>query len=132
MREIKCRAWDSRNKRMIYDVIVSSQMLLIPVTKMHGELFGIDGNEYVQVSRSAYVVMQWAGLKDKKGLDIYEGDIDADGRVICFDQPQAKYKVVAIDLYKQNAGNGGWTGLGLHRDYIDLIGNVHENPDLLE
>lgn len=74
MRMIKFRAWDHRNKIMIHDVLISSQMLLFPV-KMSGDLLGIDGNKYFQVSRDAYHVMQLSGMTDNSGNEIYEGDI---------------------------------------------------------
>ena len=55
MREIKFRAWDSHNKRWVYNL-----------------LYRIDGLGELAES---YRLMQYTGLNDKNGVAIYEGDI---------------------------------------------------------
>ena len=65
--------------------------------------------------------MKFTGLKDSKGIDIWEGDI--------ISTKDAKCKVVFSDgcflAY-------GWSGcLDEWKDIIEVIGNIYENPDLL-
>lgn len=81
-------------------------------------------------------VGQYTGLKDRNGKEIFEGDIQEGGRfdkeikIVRYDTRQARFKAVPLSLFKANAGNGGWTGYDV-RDYA-VIGNIYENPELLE
>jgi uncharacterized phage protein (TIGR01671 family) len=76
-------------------------------------------------------IMQFTGLKDKKGNDIYEGDIlkswysrDTTGKDIVHTQETVEYEI------KQYEGDAGYELLFL--DKAEIIGNVYQNPELLE
>lgn len=78
-------------------------------------------------------LMQYTGLKDKNGVEIYEGDIVRDEvgiAVVYFIAPG----FVAVD--KDN--NQWWVGAGKsyplghnHLVSTEVIGSIHENPELL-
>jgi hypothetical protein len=59
--------------------------------------------------------MQYTGLKDKNGKEIYEGDIirDSDG-----------------EFYGQLPG--GERSLWIHAEDLKIIGNIYENPNLFK
>lgn len=100
MREIKFRAWDRKTKTMFGGVNNISP-------------------------REDYELMQFTGLKDKNGKEIYEGD------VLRFLDKQIYEKV----LFKNGMFVREWAEqenpLYLGLDHFEIIGNIWENPELL-
>jgi uncharacterized phage protein (TIGR01671 family) len=134
MREIKFRAW--RENKMHFNI-----------TKAHYEHNAMSGhggdlwdfNEWLKWSK----VMQYTGLKDKNGVEIYEGDILEWGmshdqvnpfpklRFVEFYEPQLIYKAVEVGdlpvnveyLYEAAPKSTRW---------CRVVGNIFENPQLLD
>ncbi|BDR66996.1 hypothetical protein K144312032_12240 [Clostridium tetani] len=73
-------------------------------------------------------VGQYTGLKDKTGKEIYEGDIYHIG------DKNIRYVVVWNDtrLIGKQLGSNSYAGLSYWQDKIEIIGNIYENPELLE
>lgn len=87
---------------------------------------------FAEMTPDKYIVEQFTGLKDITGLRVYvgdiikvqghpfEGSIQIDGNYeVWFDQSSLMYVA------------GSWR-LSELRPYVTAIGNVHENPELLE
>jgi uncharacterized phage protein (TIGR01671 family) len=131
------RAWDTHNNKYIYDAEMTYDDIGV-----RAECFGYMVDDYYNYE---YIVEQCTGLKDKNGKLIYEGDIvkeisfDEDsglGRefeetsVICFgggDYP-CSFTMKSERFYRGFA----LLNYGINRLELEVIGNIHENPELLE
>ena len=120
MRELKFRAWSKSEKKMIYNIQNEFEERI--------EL-GMDCfSDYLK--NDDFIVEQYTGIKDKNGKEIYEGDIvskhnsDTKGVV-----KQVKDGQWAI--YWDNVPDGYYV-LFKYSDWCEVVGNIHENNELLE
>ena len=133
----KFRAWDRKNKVM-RDVkgLIWEETDLIGHCNLiaHCPPRGHEFNEWftVVLDGSEYQLMQSTGLKDKNGVDIFEGDI-------VFDRWANKYTPVFQNgIYmaynpKNLMQNDPSTQFNIiWKDGCEVIGNIYENPELLE
>ena len=119
MRTIKFRAWDKQRKLMIK----TPKIVFGATTKPHVELlrngFWIDHNVY----GDECVLMQYTGLKDKNGKEIYEGDI-----VKFIFGIQKIYW--GVGCWKTTGGEHGHLLNELISRQCEILGHIYENPEL--
>ena len=82
--------------------------------------------DLLKVANQFYVYEQCTGLKDKNGKLIYEGDI-VEVPVLYNGIPTGKKQCCKV-YYK----HGAFNIYAVESEYLETIGNIHENPELLE
>jgi uncharacterized phage protein (TIGR01671 family) len=141
MREIKFRVWWTKFKTME------------PVGGYFWEEEGISGNNLEECCHSGFILMQYTGLKDKNGKEIYEGDIVRFFAGHCvediYENALVKFEdmcfllvknsivgevssmVEGIDGVKDEKWLQGAALCLFDEEELEVIGNIHENKDLL-
>lgn len=116
-REFKFRAWDGDE---IYSPMIDS-----------------DGNiyrSYRDYEDGVYYsdqVMQYTGIHDCKGKEIWEGDIDKYGYIVTYVGDKRENLGMNCGWYTQRDNFESWSQIECGDINLEIVGNIYENPELL-
>ena len=127
----KFRAWDRTRNEMNYSVMVGNcdtddENYTCPTIWIEERKKWLHFDDYE-------CIMQSTGLKDKNGKEIFEGDIvDYKGReaVVKWHGSYASFIYRFVDGLQERVSE--WDPLFLACYNFEVIGNIYENPELLE
>ncbi len=130
-REIKFRVWYPLLKSM-----TSAQVMYLNNKELY---FIVKGTSQINVPFDSVELMQYTGIKDKNGKEVYEGDVcelryhkytkfKTVRGIIEWYQLHTHFSMVGL---KNNSSYSISCG-GSNVDGIYVIGNIHENPELLK
>lgn len=133
MRETKFRAWDKENKEMTTTFDISSQGV---ITK------NFVGQARITINH--YILMQYTGLKDKNGKEIYCSDIlrhykyksksIIEWSLFGWGMKVKTKKGIRVYGISQQSRQDEWDcdKTGAYKlDNFEIIGNIYENPELI-
>ena len=127
MREIKFRAWDKRDHKII-------QVSALSLDPQNGWSNGVCGL-HIGLAETDYNLMQYTGLKDKNGVEIYGGDLITPAGL-----PPTDFSIKLVEFnsgwygYKTIVGEWNILADTAHEGRMsvwEVIGNMYENPELV-
>lgn len=127
MREIKFRIYDKKRKEWVHDT--DHAVNLLGETIIMGEILRRPDDTNVKIEElNDLAVMQFTGLKDKNGVEIFEGDL-------FMDEEDGAYNFVEWDQC-----HGGWSTNEwfFGAEFVDniqemeIIGNIYDTSSPLK
>ena len=134
MREIRFRVWDTVRKEWVHGP--GNEPNLFGETILFGELLRRPDDTSVRLEElNDIIALQFTGLLDKNGKEIYEGDLLYSAKIQTDEEPPNDRWIVDV-VFEDGSFCYGWHGDTLDKREcsieMEVIGNIYENPELLK
>ncbi|HEL1556043.1 TPA: hypothetical protein TXJ05_000177 [Streptococcus suis] len=119
----KFRAWDKASHAWRHDIYIGLDGLAKDLSQT--------GEEPFELPLDDVIIMQSTGLFDKNGKEIFEGDVVEvfDSRyTVFYDSENASFRLKPRD----KRWNTDYMSNYAHEASFEIIGNIYENPELVE
>ena len=123
MREIKFRAWDRVEQKIIFGIGIGHGNYVLD---FNGKIYNMENG---RAEDFKFILMQYIGLKDKNGKEIYEGDIVKD---VSHSMLDYKNVITTIEFFEGTFREGYFGNPISWCKHCEVIGNIYETPELLE
>lgn len=132
MRQIKFRAWDKKENCMVQSFTIEQ----FTQKQYPADDVTVEVKWTYYENAPELILMQFTGLKDESGVEIYEGDLITNHGVTN-DMKQRIFVVVWNDEQARFSLHDKAANMKSGLDYAgglqqEIIGNIHENSELLE
>lgn len=145
-RQLKFRAWQREEDEEYSRMISSEQGVLTAIKHVYGGTGIATGSGFSDINNQPepgrYELMQYTGLKDKNGNEIYEGDIvkthfsfnhnvEQGPFIITWNKDKAMFEGVKPEKNKDDYLRR--FSFFPEQEFIyEIVGNIYENPELLK
>jgi uncharacterized phage protein (TIGR01671 family) len=119
MREIKFRAWDKEMKEWV-ETTMGYRPQLTKTDQICSVACVFNGQGNCEI-------MQFTGLLDKNGKEIYEGDVLKSAGIVTWNQEEVRWSCIDIEWNNRRE----WHDMLYLTTPLETIGNIYEHPNLL-